>query len=64
MDDEVAVGIVVAVVYAVFWIVLIVLIVKGDKKFKATQVFEWIYKKRIISFDEMRNVSKETIKDL
>ena len=34
MDDEVAVGIVVAVVYAVFWIVLIVLIVKGDKKFK------------------------------
>ena len=34
---------------------------KGDKKFKATQVFDWIYKKDVNSFDEMRNVSKETI---
>ena len=34
---------------------------RNDKKFKATQVFDWIYKKRINSFDEMRNVSKETI---
>lgn len=33
----------------------------GDKKFKATQVFEWIYKKRINNFDDMRNVSKDTI---
>jgi len=33
----------------------------NDKKFKATQVFDWVYKKRINSFDEMRNVSKETI---
>lgn len=31
------------------------------KKFKATQVFDWVYRKRINSFDEMRNVSKETI---
>ena len=37
---------------------------KGDKKFKATQVFEWVYKKRITNFDEMRNVSKDTINDL
>ncbi|MCI9233767.1 MAG: 23S rRNA (adenine(2503)-C(2))-methyltransferase RlmN [Bacilli bacterium] len=37
---------------------------KGDKKFKATQVFEWIYKQRIHSFDEMKNVSKNTIEDL
>ena len=34
---------------------------KKDKKFKATQVFDWVYRKRINSFDEMRNVSKETI---
>ena len=37
---------------------------KGDKKFKATQVFEWIYKKRVLNFNEMKNVSKETISDL
>ena len=33
----------------------------SEKKFKATQVYEWLYKKRINSFDEMTNVSKETI---
>lgn len=37
---------------------------KGDKKFKATQVFEWLYKHRIHSFDEMKNVSKNTITNL
>lgn len=37
---------------------------KNDKKFKAVQVFDWIYKKRINSFDEMRNVSKDTINDM
>ncbi len=25
----------------------------GEKKFKATQVFEWLYKKRVKSFDEI-----------
>lgn len=34
---------------------------KGEKKFKATQTFEWIYKKRIKSFDEFSNVKKDTI---
>ena len=34
---------------------------RNDKKFKATQVYDWIYKKKINSFEEMRNVSKETI---
>lgn len=34
---------------------------KNDKKFKATQVFDWVYRKRIKKFEEMRNVSKETI---
>ena len=37
---------------------------KNDKKFKATQVFEWVYKKRVNSFDDMKNVSKETINEL
>lgn len=37
---------------------------KNEGKFKATQVFEWLYKKRIKSFAEMRNVSKKTISDL
>ncbi len=37
---------------------------KGEGKFKATQVFEWIYKKRVNSFDEMKNVSRKTIDDL
>ena len=36
----------------------------NEKKFKATQVFEWIYKKRIKSFDEMGNVKKDTIEKL
>lgn len=34
---------------------------KGEKKFKATQVFEWLYKKRVKSFDEMTNIKKEVI---
>lgn len=36
----------------------------GEKKFKATQVFEWLYKKRVSSFDEMINVKKDTIEKL
>ena len=34
---------------------------KGDKKFRATQIFEWVYRKRAKSFDEMSNIKKETI---
>ena len=37
---------------------------KNDKKFKAVQIFDWVYKKRIKNFNEMRNVSKETIKEM
>ena len=33
----------------------------GEKKFKATQVFEWLYQKRIKTFDDMGNVSKRVI---
>lgn len=34
---------------------------KGEKKFKGNQVFEWLYRKRITSFDEMTNIKKEVI---
>ena len=37
---------------------------KKEGKYKATQVFEWLYKKRISKFNDMRNVSKKTISDL
>lgn len=36
----------------------------GEKKFKATQVFEWIYRKGVRSFDDMTNLKKETIDKL
>ena len=34
---------------------------KGEKKFKAVQVFEWLYQKRVKSFDEMTNIKKDVI---
>ena len=33
----------------------------GEKKFKATQVFDWLYLKRVISFDDMSNIKKDII---
>lgn len=36
----------------------------GEKKFKATQIFEWLYEKRVTSFDEMSNVKKDVISKL
>jgi len=36
----------------------------NEKKFKATQVFEWIYRKNVRNFDEMSNLSKDTISKL
>lgn len=36
----------------------------GQKKFKATQVFEWLYLKRVKSFDEMTNIKKDIIDKL
>ena len=33
----------------------------GETKYRATQVFEWLYRKRVDSFDEMSNLSKKTI---
>ena len=31
----------------------------GEKKFKARQVFDWVYKKRVFDYDQMTNISKE-----
>ena len=36
----------------------------GEKKFKATQIYEWIYQKRIKSFDEVTNIKKTVIDKL
>ena len=33
----------------------------GYKKFKAKQVYDWLYKKRVKSFNEMHNISKSVI---
>lgn len=33
----------------------------GEATFKATQVYEWLYKKRVSAFKEMTNISKKTI---
>ena len=37
---------------------------KNEKEFKAIQIYEWLYKKRVKSFDEMSNIKKETIENL
>ncbi len=37
---------------------------KKDKKFRATQIFEWLYRKNIKSFDEISNINKEAINNL
>lgn len=34
---------------------------KNEKSFKAKQVYEWLYKKRIKNFNQMTNISKSTI---
>ena len=31
----------------------------GEKKFKALQVYEWLYLKRVDSIDKMTNIKKE-----
>lgn len=33
----------------------------GEKKFRAAQVWQWLYEKRVIDFSEMSNLSKKTI---
>ncbi len=36
----------------------------GEKKFKAVQVYDWLYKKRVNSFQEMSNIKKELVSKL
>ena len=36
----------------------------NDKKFRATQIYEWLYRKNITSFDEITNVNKESIEKI
>lgn len=31
----------------------------GEKPFRAAQIFEWLYEKRVSSFEEMTNLSKD-----
>ena len=38
-----------------------VLIEKGEKPFRATQIFEWLYRKRVNQFSDMTNLSQKTI---
>ena len=35
------------------------LVNNGEKKFRTKQIFEWLYKKRVTSFEDMSNLSKE-----
>ncbi|TXL66518.1 23S rRNA (adenine(2503)-C(2))-methyltransferase RlmN [Cerasibacillus terrae] len=37
------------------------LVEHGEKKFRTQQVWDWLYKKRVKSFSDMRNVNKECI---
>ncbi|MER2256863.1 MAG: 23S rRNA (adenine(2503)-C(2))-methyltransferase RlmN, partial [Priestia megaterium] len=42
------------------------LVEHGDKKFRAKQIFDWLYVKRVTDFDDMSNLSKglrEQLKD-
>lgn len=36
----------------------------GEKKFRAQQIWEWLYTKRVNSFEEMTNISKQLIDHL
>ena len=36
----------------------------GEKKFKAIQVYDWLYKKRVNSFEDMTNLKKSVIEKL
>ena len=36
----------------------------GEKKFKASQVFSWLYQKKATSFDSFSDMKLETIKKL
>ena len=35
------------------------LVAAGLKKFRAAQVYQWLYQKSVTAFDQMRNLSKK-----
>ncbi len=37
---------------------------KGDRKFRAHQIYEWLYRKRIDDIDKMSNLKKEVIENV
>lgn len=37
---------------------------KGEKPFRASQIIEWVYRHRIVSFDEITNMKKSVIEEL
>lgn len=37
---------------------------KNEKKYRAKQIYEWLYQKRVKSFDEMDNIKKELREEL
>jgi 23S rRNA (adenine2503-C2)-methyltransferase len=39
-------------------------VAQNDKKFRATQIFEWLYRHRVTSFSEMTNLSKKALEHL
>ncbi|MER0123819.1 23S rRNA (adenine(2503)-C(2))-methyltransferase RlmN [Streptococcus sp. ZJ93] len=40
------------------------ILAQDEKKFRATQIWEWLYRKRVQTFEEMTNLSKELITKL
>lgn len=36
----------------------------NDKKFRAVQIYDWLYKKRVNSYEEMSNIKKELIEKM
>ena len=36
----------------------------GEKSFRATQIFEWIYRKNVYEFEKMTNIKKDSVEKL
>ncbi len=37
---------------------------RNDKKFRAEQIFKWLYQKKVKTYEEMTDIKKETLKEL
>ena len=40
------------------------MLAKGQKKYRANQIFSWLYQKRVTSFDEMSDVARSFLDEL